>query len=142
MSETKGEKRSAGINAEEWNRFCKEGYLTGLETALKGQEEAESLIKDTVGQGYAIPQEWLKLSRRWLQSWEEIGGVTTGISNPVLAQSRQCMEAVCAGTEPLLKASETAFCTGFSAYEKLVANPSRRYAREFNKRFTETLSPA
>jgi pimeloyl-ACP methyl ester carboxylesterase len=89
-----------------------------LEMALKGQEEVEKLVKDTVIQGCALPQEWLKLSRQWLQSWEEIGGAATGVSNPILTQSRQYMESACAGAEPLLKASEEAFRTGFSVYER------------------------
>ncbi len=135
MPEAKEEKRTMG--AREWNEFCRESYLAGLEAALNGQEEAERLVKDTVSQGYALPQAWLKLSREWLQSWEEIGGSAMGISNPVLTQSRQCMEAACGGTEPLIRASEEAFRAGFSVYEKLVAQPSRRYAREFGKRLVK-----
>jgi hypothetical protein len=49
MPEAKAEKRMVG--AGEWNRFCRESYLAGLETVLKGQEETEKLVKDTVDQG-------------------------------------------------------------------------------------------
>jgi hypothetical protein len=140
MAEEKKEKRGAmAMDFTELAKFCKDSYLEGLEVALKGQEETEKLIKEAITQGYAIPKEWVKLSRQWLQAWDEIGGVSSGIPNPLLTWSKQYMEAVCGGAEPLLKASEEAFNTGFSFYEKILANPARRYAREFNKRCMETV---
>jgi len=134
------EKRGVGtVDFTELTKFCKDSYLEGLEVALKGQEETEKLIKESISQGYAIPKEWLKLSRQWLQAWDEIGGVTSGIPNPIVTFTKQYTEAVCGGTEPLLKASEEAFKTGISMYEKTVAAPSRKYAREFNKRCLDTV---
>ena len=140
MAEEKKEKRGAmGADFTELAKFCKESYLDGLEVALKGQEETERLIKEAMTQGYAIPKEWVKLSRQWLQAWDEIGGVSSGIPNPMLTWSKQCAEAACGGAEPLFKAAEEAFQTGFSMYEKVVAIPARKYAREFNRRSMETI---
>lgn len=142
MAEEKKEKRGAGtVDFTGLANFCKDSYLEGLEVALKGQEETERLIKEAVSQGYAIPKEWLKMSRQWLQAWEEIGGVTSGTPNPWLTWSKQYTEAMCGGAEPLLKAAEEAFNTGFSMYEKILAIPMRRYVREFNKRCMETVIP-
>ena len=140
MAEEKKEKKGAmAMDFTEVGKFCKESYLEGLEVALKGQEETEKLVKEAISQGCAIPKEWLKLSRQWLQAWDEIGGVSSGIPNPWLTWYKQYTEAVCGGAEPLLKASEEAFNTTFSFYEKVLANPSRRYTREFNKRCMETV---
>ena len=140
MAEEKREKRGAvNVDFTELTKFCKESYLEGLEVALKGQEETEKLIKEAITQGYAIPKEWLKMSRQWLQAWDEIGGVSSGIPNPMLTWSKQYAEAICGGAEPLFKASEEAFQTGFSMYEKVLAIPARRYAREFNRRSMETV---
>ncbi|MGH7272981.1 MAG: hypothetical protein ACREIQ_00790 [Nitrospiria bacterium] len=142
MTEEKNEKRMAGaVDFTELGKFCKESYLEGLEAALKGQQEAERLIKEAITQGYAVPEEWLKLSRQWLQAWDEIGGVSSGIPNPLLTLCKQYAESVCGGAEPMLKAAEEAFRTGFSTYEKILATPVRRYAREFNKKGMETVIP-
>ena len=140
MAEEKREKRGAvGVDFTELTKFCKESYLDGIEVALKGQEETEKLIKEAITQGYAIPNEWLKMSKQWLQAWDEIGGVSSGVPNPMLAFSKQCAEAVCGGAEQLFKAAEEAFHTGFSMYEKVLAIPARRYTREFNRRSMETV---
>ena len=142
MTEVKNEKRMAGaMDFTELAKFCKESYLDGLEVALKGQEETEKLIKETITQGHAIPKEWLKVSRQWLQAWDEIGGVSSGTPNPMLTWSKQYMESVCGGAEPLLKASEEAFRTGFSQYEKVLAVPARRHSREFNRKGMDTVIP-
>lgn len=140
MAEEK--KREAGtVDFMELARFCKESYLEGLEVALKGQEETERLIKEAITQGHAIPKEWLRLSRQWLQAWEEAAGATSGMPNPWLTWTKQCAEASCGGAEPLLKASEEAFNTGFSTYEKVLAIPARRYVREFNRKWMDAVIP-
>lgn len=133
----------AGEKADftEWAKFCKESYLDGLEVSLKGQEETEKLIKEAITQGFTIPKEWLKLSRQWLQVWDEIGGVASGRPNPWVTWSRQCAEATCGVAEPLLMASEEVFHTGFSLYENVLAIPVRRFVREFNKRYLEAVIP-
>jgi len=142
MAEEKKEKRGAGQpNFSGVAQFCKESYLEGLGVALKGQEETEKMFKEAVTQGYAIPREWTKLSREWLGTWDEIGGVSTGVANPALSFSKQCMGAICGGTEPLLRASEEAFNAGFSCYEKIVAKPVREYTREWNKKWMEAITP-
>ena len=103
MVEEKKEKRGpVAVDFTELAKFCKESYLEGLEVALKGQEETEELIKEAITQGYAIPKEWLKLSRQWLQAWDEIGGISSGTPNPWLTWSKQYTEAVCGSAEPLL----------------------------------------
>jgi len=141
MVEEKKDRSAAagGVDFTELAKFCKESYLDGIEVALKGQEETEKLINEAITQGYAIPKEWLKMSKQWLQAWDEIGGVSSGVPNPMLAFSKQCAEAACGGAEPLFKASEEAFRTGFSIYEKILAIPARRYTRELNRRCMETV---
>jgi len=142
MPTEKSEKRGAGApDFSEVAQFCKESYLDGLGVALKGQEEAERVFKEAVVQGCAIPREWTKLSREWLNAWDEIGGISTGAPNPVLSFSKQCVSAIYGGTEPLLRASEEAFSAGFSCYEKIVAKPVREYTRGLNKKCMETVSP-
>jgi hypothetical protein len=142
MAEEKKEKgRIGAVEFTELAKFCKDSYLEGLEAALKGQEEIERLIKEAITQGYAIPKEWFKLSRQWLQAWEEIGESASGTSNPLLTWTNQCAEAICGGAEPLLKASEEAFHTGFSTYEKVLANPARRYVREFSRKWMDAVTP-
>lgn len=44
--------------------FYNEGDMDALEVALKDHEETEKLIKEAIGQGLNIPEEWLKLLRR------------------------------------------------------------------------------
>ncbi len=143
MATEKSEKKMVGaVDFTELAKFYKESYLEGLEVALKGQEETERLINEAITQGYAIPEEWLKLSRQWLQTWDEFTGISAGVPNPMLTWFKQYTAAVCGGAEPMLKAAEEAFHTGLSTYEKILANPARRYAREFNKKCLETVIPA
>jgi hypothetical protein len=129
-----------GFDFAQMARFYKESSLQGLELALKGQEETEKASRNAAGQAFAVPKEWLKLSRQWLQAWDEIAGMS-GTPNPWLTWSKQCTEACCAGAEPMLKAAEETFQTGYTFYEGTLAGPSRRYLREFSRRFMEAVIP-
>ena len=141
---TRGSKEKAesrGFDYTEVAKVWKETYFEGLELAIKGQEEAEQATKNVIDQSFAVPREWARLSRQWVQTWDEISNIATGTHNPWLTISKQFAATYYGNVEPPIKAAEESFETGFSFYEQTVSSPSRKFMRDFSKRSLDAVIP-
>lgn len=131
-----------GFDVTGMAKAWKEGYLKGLEASLQWQERNEYLVKETVRQGLAVPQQWFTVSKSLFgKPWDEMQGQTDGVPNPFVAFTRQVLQASQDMAEPLLKTAADACETTFNYYETAVAGPSRNFALEFNKKVMDTVIP-
>ena len=133
---TKEQKKgnAEGFDFSETPKVWKEGYLKGLETYWKLQEESENLVRDAVRQGFTGCQDWLTLYKNCAErSLEQAQGQANGVSTPLLALARQNLQAFQVKT-----AAETYEKT-FATYETALADPFRKQVIEINKKVVESL---
>lgn len=124
-------------------KVWKEGYLKGLESYLKWQEESEYLVRDAVRQGFTGSQNWLTLYKNWAEmSLEQTQGQANGVPNPLLALARQSLQAFQASAEPVVKTAADTYEKTFANYESTVAGPFRKQVIEINKKVVEALVSA
>ena len=131
--ERKQEKTARGTGFENFPQFYRDSYLEGLEVALKGQEQVEKLIREASDRSFALWKEWLKQPRQWVQAWSGNAGGNLGVPNPWQNWSQECAETACGMADLFLKGTEDLFTSWFSLYEKVVAQPARKFTWQFNK---------
>lgn len=126
-------------------RAWKDGYLQGLNTCLRWQEENERLVKDSVKQGFSATQQFLTW---WKDRIEEHAQRQEGAKEPVngpipiLEITKQSTGAALATIQPILNNSEALMDGSFGYYEQAVAIPSRKYVRDFNRQVLDVVIPS
>lgn len=139
---TKEQKKgnAEAFDFSETPKVWKEGYLKGLETYLKLQEESEYLVRDAVRQGFTGSQDWLTLYKNWAErSLEQAQGQANGVPTPLLALARQSLQAFQAAAEPVVKTAAETYEKTFADYETALAGPFRKQVIEINKKVVESL---
>ena len=143
MTEEKKKGHTGGFDFSGAPKAWKEGYLKGLESYLKLQEESEYSVRDAVRQGFAGSQNWLTLYQNWAEmSLEQTQRQANGVPNPLLALARQSLQAFQASAEPVVTTAAETYEKAFANYESTVAGPFRKQVIEINKKVVETLVSA
>ena len=143
MTEGKKKGNTGGFDFSGAPTVWKDGYLKGLESYLKLQEESEYAVRDAVRQGFAGSQNWLALYKNWAEmSLEQAQRQANTVPNPLLALARQSLQAFQSSAEPVVKTAADTYEKTFANYESTVAGPFRKQVIEINKKMVETLVPA
>ena len=143
MTEEQKKGNAGGFDFSGMPKVWKEGYLKGLESYLKLQEESEYLIRDTIRQGFTGSQTWFTLYKNWAEmSLEQTQGQANGVPNPFMALARQSIQAFQTSAEPVVETAADTYEKAFANYESTLAGPFRKQVIEINKKVVEALVSA
>jgi hypothetical protein len=120
------------------SKAWKFGYLSGLEAFFQTQEQTERFLKETAKQGISGPQQVLQGYEKWL---EQIQGYA-GSASPFIDWSRQVVRSFQTNADPLFKTAADSTEKAFNYYETAVAQPSRKYTLDVNKKVMDTVVSA
>ena len=132
--------KEAGVDFTGIAKVWKEVYLDGLEAGLMWQAENEHAAKSIIKRGLMRSQQLLAFSKECLdKSLEQLQGHQN--ENPLVALSRQLIQASQAVAEPVFKTGAEFYETTVNTYETALAGPARKSVLEINKKVMNTIIP-